>query len=78
MPQSVLGYLLYKASQEQCNDQGLFEYSHTTEQGKLFTQNIKYKKYNTIYLYISKILLVSTKCWQRGDARGGEGGLRRE
>lgn len=27
MPQSVLGYLLYKASQEQCNDQGREEHS---------------------------------------------------
>lgn len=27
MPQSVLGYLLYRASQEQCNDQGREEHS---------------------------------------------------
>lgn len=55
--------------------QGLFPYSRTTEQSKLFTQNIKYKKYNTIYLYIIRILNVSTKCWQEDDEQDGERGL---
>lgn len=58
--------------------QSLFQYSHTTEWGKLFTQNIKYKKYNTIYLYIIMFLLVSIKCWQRDGERDWEGVLGRK
>lgn len=58
--------------------QSLFQYSHTTEWGKLFTQNIKYKKYNTIYLYIIMILLVSIKCCREKTSRGLGGGSRKE